>query len=215
MRKRSRNRTNQGSNTVLRQHPPKSYLVVSFLLLAACAGPRGLELPDMSDWESRREVLSVVDHWEFRGRIGVSAGTDGFNGKLHWRQTDDQFLATVSGPLGAGAIKIAGDGQRVSLTDKDGEVTEMQDAEADIYARYGWTIPVASLRYWALGIPAPEAPASTEFNDQGELTTIVQRNWVVTISQYREGGGQLMPRRIAAVNGDAKVRLVIDSWLFY
>ncbi len=189
--------------------------VVTALLLTACAGPRGLELPDMADWETRQAVLADIDRWEFRGRIGVSAGTEGFNGKLRWRQKDDRFNATVSGPLGAGAIEIEGDGQQVSLTDKHGEVTRMQDAEAEIYARYGWTIPVASLRYWALGIPAPGVPASTEFDDDGRLSMLTQRDWVVTISQYREGGGQLMPRRIAAVNGEAKVRLVIDKWVFH
>ncbi len=184
------------------------------MLLAGCVGPRSLQLPEMPDWTSRQAVLSAADRWEFRGRIGVSAGSEGFNGKLRWIQKDDNFRATVSGPFGAGAIKIEGDGSRVSLTDKDGEVTEMQDAEADIYARYGWTIPVASLRYWALGIPAPGTPVTTEFDDNGQLSKLTQRDWVVTISQYSEGGGQLMPRRIAAVNADAKVRLVIDTWIF-
>lgn len=185
------------------------------LLLGACAGPRGLELPEMVDWEARQAVLGEVDRWEFRGRIGVSAGDEGFNGKIRWKQRDDRFEATVSGPLGAGAIEIEGDGQRVSLTDKDGKVTEMQDAETEIRARYGWTIPVASLRYWTLGIPAPGSAATTEFDDEGQLVRLQQRDWVVTLSQYRDGGGQLMPRRIAAVNGDAKVRLVIDNWVFH
>jgi outer membrane lipoprotein LolB len=190
-------------------------LLLLLLLLGACAAPRGIELPEMDDWQTRQAVLGNVDRWEFRGRIGVSAGDEGFNGKLRWKQKDDRFEVTVSGPLGAGAIEIEGDGQRVSLTDKDGTVTEMQDAEIEIRARYGWTIPVESLRYWALGIPAPGSPATTEFDDEGQLARLQQRDWVVTISQYRDTGGQLMPRRIAAVNDDAKVRLVIDTWVFH
>ncbi len=80
---------------------------------------------------------------------------------------------------------------------------------------YGWTIPVGSLRYWALGIPDPANPATFQFGDDGQLSQLEQRNWTVTISEYREGGGQLVPRRIVAVNADVKVTLFIRRWTFF
>jgi len=80
---------------------------------------------------------------------------------------------------------------------------------------YGWTIPVTSLRFWALGIPDPASAAETEFGDQGRLLSLQQRGWRVDFTQYREGGGQMLPRRLSAVNEDVKVRLVIDNWVFF
>ena len=188
---------------------------MTVLLLHACAAPRGLELPDLPDWETRREILEAQDQWEFAGRIGASAGDDGFNGKLRWRQSRDDFSATVSGPLGAGAVRIEGNGDHVTLIDKQGETAELTDAERDLRNRYGWTIPVNSLRYWALGIPDPSVPTVTHFGDDGLVDEMQQGGWLVTIAEYRDGGGQPMPRRISAVNADAKVRLVIDKWTFY
>jgi outer membrane lipoprotein LolB len=185
------------------------------LTLAGCAAQRGVGLPALPDWEARRDTLSSLSEWEFRGRIGVSAGEEGFNGKLSWWQNDDLFRASVSGPLGVGTVKIQGDERQVAVTDEDGEVTEMRDAEAELYRRYGWTIPVASLRYWALGIPDPSSPAETAFDGNGRLTRLEQRNWIVRIDEYREGGGQPMPRRMSATHRDTKVRLVIDNWVFY
>ena len=38
---------------------------------------------------------------------------------------------------------------------------------------YGWTIPVTSLRFWALGIPDPASPAETEFGDDGQLRKLI------------------------------------------
>jgi len=189
--------------------------VLVMLLLQACAAPRGLDLPELHDWETRSAILQAQDRWEFRGRIGVSAGDEGFNGKLHWRQKGETFDATVSGPLGVGTVRIEGGRGKILLTDKEGQVTALQDAEADLRARYGWTIPVDSLRYWALGIPDPSSTAATRFDETGLLATIEQRGWTVTIGQYREGGGQPMPRRISALSDDAKVRLVVDNWAFY
>jgi len=184
-------------------------------VLAACATRRGHELPPLDDWEQRRAVLAGTSRWEFSGRIGVSAGEKGFNGKLWWWQRDEFFRATVSGPLGVGTVKIDGERGQIAVTDKDGAVTEMRDAETELRQKYGWTIPIGSLRYWALGIPDPALPVDTDFSDDGRLATLRQGNWTVDFPEYREGGGQLMPRRITAVDDDAKVRLVIDRWIFH
>lgn len=182
--------------------------------LAGCVSSGGVLLPDIGDWEARKAILSDADEWEFAGRIGVSAGDDGFNGKLWWRQDGVVFRARISGPLGVGTIFINGDRRELSLTDRDGVVTELIDAEIELRDRYGWTIPVTSLRYWALGIPDPSSSSEADFNEDGQLSELTQRNWRVTITQYTQGGGQSMPRRLTAVNDDIKVRLVIDNWTF-
>lgn len=189
-------------------------LLLLAVVISGCVAPGGLELPELADWDSRQEILAGVDEWEFAGRIGVSAGDEGFNGQLWWRQDGIVFRARIGGPLGVGTVFINGDRREVTVTDSDGVVTELNDAEVELRQLYGWTIPVTSLRYWALGIPDPASPAETEFNDDGLLSKLRQENWQVDITQYREGGGQLMPRRLTAVNDDVKVRLVIDNWVF-
>lgn len=185
------------------------------LLVQACATQKGLDLPEITDWEMRQEVLVGVDRWQFRGRVGVKAGDEGFNGNLKYDQDNDAFEATLSGFLGIGTVKLSGEGESVTLTDNKGEVTKLRDAEQDLRNLYGWTIPVASLRFWALGIPDPSTEAITEFDDEGLLSSMQQRGWTVTIGEYRDGGGQRMPRRVTAVNDDARVRLVIDDWAFF
>jgi outer membrane lipoprotein LolB len=184
------------------------------VLISACVTPKSLELPDLSDWESRQKILVGVDEWEFAGRIGVSAGEEGFNGQLRWRQDGVVFRARINGPLGVGTVFINGDRREITVTDRDGVVTELHDAEVELRQMYGWTIPVASLRFWALGIPDPASPAETEFGEDGQLSKLRQQDWEVEFTQYREGGGQLMPRRLTAFNDDIKVILVIDNWTF-
>lgn len=199
-----------------RPGPTARHLTIVLLVLAisGCATQKGVGLPDMPDWDSRTQVLGEVDDWQFKGRIGVSAGAEGFNGKLRYTQIKDQFRATVSGPLGFGTIRIEGDGRQVTVTDNDGELWQLPDPEIDLQIMYGWTIPVSSLRYWALGIPHPDELAFTEFNEAGQLESLEQGNWQVHIAKYRESAGQPMPRMLTAVSGDNKVKLVIDNWTF-
>ena len=183
--------------------------------LAGCATRQSLELPELGEWEQRRYLLAQLGEWEFNGRIGVVAGEDGFNGSLRWAQDGDDFQATVSGPLGIGTVRLEGDDRRVRLTDNDGNVTVLEDAERDLYLRYGWTIPVRSLRYWALGIPDPATPADTDFADDGQLSSLQQGGWTVQISRYGDGGGQPMPTRLSAASESTKVKVVIHRWLFF
>ncbi len=190
-------------------------LFCAALLVSGCASRQTLQLPEFESWESRTELLSSLRNWELSGRIAVNAGEKGFNGKLRWTQQDDTFEATVSGPLGIGTVRIESDGQSVVHTDKDGVRTELEDAEAELYYRYGWTIPVSSLGYWVLGIPDPSMPAKTKLNSDDQLATLVQGDWTVTISQYRVSGGQPMPRLLSAHNSNTRVRVVIDKWFFF
>ena len=124
------------------------------------------------------------------------------------------FRARISGPFGAGTIFINGNRRELTVTDRNGAVTELHDAEAELRQMYGWTIPVTSLRYWALGIPDPAGPAETSFSADGQLVQILQSHWQVDYGPYRNSAGQLMPRRLTAVNDDVKVRLIVDDWIF-
>ena len=200
--------------SALRRPGQNLVLLILVALLSGCVTPRSIQLPDLPDWQTRKDLLVGVDEWEFAGRIGVSAGDEGFNGQLWWRQDGIVFRARISGPLGVGTVFINGDRRELTVTDSDGAVTELVDAEVELRQMYGWTIPVTSLRFWALGIPDPASPAETEFGDDGQLSNLSQQNWQVEFTQYREGGGQLMPRRLTAVSDDVKVRLVIDNWVF-
>jgi len=201
------------SRTSLRSKAP--WLASIALAVAGCATlPETIALPDMPDWDARRAVLGDLDTWEFRGRIAVKAGDDGFNGRLTWAQDGRHYEATLGGPLGMGTVRVAGDARRAVHTDKDGNETVLEDVENDLYYRFGWTIPIESLRYWALGIPDPAVPAVTEFDAGGMLSRLEQRDWIVDITRYADGGGQPMPRILSARNAETRVRIVIDTWLF-
>ena len=186
------------------------------LALSGCATTRpSVDLPPLSTWELRQTVLAASTDWEFRGRIAVKAGDEGFNGKFNWSQTGDQFYATVSGPLGIGTVVIEGSDDAMIVTDKDGTRTPLIEPETELYNRYGWTIPVTSLRYWALGIPDPTAEAVTDVDAAGKLVSLEQRNWKLNISRYKESAGEQMPRTLTVTNPNTRVRMIIDKWMFF
>ena len=173
-------------------------LVVIAVLSTGCAATRPTtELPELTDWDTRQAVLAGAEQWYLKGRIGVRTADDGFNAKLRWTQDRSRFE------------------QSVTLTDKDGVETRLQDAEPELYLRYGWTIPVGSLPYWLLGIPDPQRPARTEIDAEGRLTRLEQGGWDVSFTRYDGGVGQELPGRITASSSTTRVRIVIDNRQFY
>ena len=200
-----------------RANSVRQLLAISCLALLAtgCATQKAVPLAAMPDWATRTAVLGAATDWAFSGRIAVSAGEEGFNGKIRWHQQGDSFKATVSGPLGIGTVRVEGDGNSIVHTDKDGVRLKLKNAEQDLLQRYGWTIPVTSMRYWALGVPDPTATAQTELNAEQQLAKLEQRDWTVNITRYRESGGQSMPNLLTATGSATRVRIVFDKWSFF
>jgi len=187
-------------------------------LLCGCASlPDGTvyELPPMPNWNTRLDVLSDADDWYLGGRIGVRTADDGFNARFRHRQRAERFESTLAGPLGIGTIRLDGSRRRITLFDKDGQRLRLDDAERDLERLYGWTIPVDSLKYWALGIPDPSIAADITFDDDGRLASVSQRGWQVKVDRYRRFAGEWMPARITAESASTRVRLVVDDWAFY
>ncbi len=206
--------TSPTRNSPRRQRARGATLFVAALFLAGCAGKSAVTLPDISPWDARREFLGNLDAWAFNGRIAVRAEDDGFNGKLRYRRRESDFEAIVSGPLGIGTVRLEGRDGALSFTDKDGVTTEFTEPETELKARFGWEVPLESLRYWALGIPDPARPADTVLNEAGQLASMVQGGWDIEVERYRETGGEFMPQRLTVTKPGAKVTLVIDRWDF-
>ena len=196
---------------------PTRALLFACLLLAGCAttGRQEVDLPELGGWDQRQLLLSRADDWALTGRIGIRSADDGFNAKFRHNQDGRQFDSTLSGPLGVGTIRVAGNRQGIVLTDKDGTQLKLENPETDLQRLYGWTIPVDSLKYWALGIPDPDVPATPVIDDAGRLASLEQRGWRVAIDRYREFAGQQLPARITATSATTRVRLVVDRWRFF
>lgn len=166
----------------------------------------------MSAWETRQAVLASIETWGFNGRIAVRTAADGFNGKLRYEQQEGDFQAVMSGPLGIGTVRLERADDKLYFTDKNGTETRFTEPEVELKYRFGWDVPLESLRYWALGIPDPARPAETSLNATGQLATLEQGGWSVNVPKYRETGGQAMPERLTVTNGETRVTLVIDRW---
>ena len=189
-------------------------LSAAALLLAGCAG--GPVKPDLDQaaaqqaWKTRAAALSQVAQFDLSGRLASGAGV---SGTFTWQQhVDGSFDLHLSGPLGMGAMAISGTEKLMQVKTSKGSYSSA-DPQGLIYQQTGWTLPIAGLRWWVLGLPSPRSTAHVELDGAGRAMSIDQDGWHLAYSEYQDVGGRVLPRRFDASSGEARVKLVADRWI--
>lgn len=166
--------------------------------------------PNRAAWTARKAALGKLSHWTLDARAG-SGGLFGWSGSLHWAQAGQHFDIRVAGPLGIGAVLIQGSPGAIQVHTAHG-VYRTTHPERFLRQRLNMVLPVAGLRFWALGLPKPGEPAKVQFDDRGLLRHMQQAGWTLTYSRYARTQGVLLPKRLTARQGDTRVRIVVERW---
>lgn len=181
-------------------------VLLLILLLAGCAA---LPVPETAP--GGMTPAGITD-WKFNGRISLTRGEQGWHAGLDWENRADRYRLQVTGPLGQGALQLAGDPAGVMLTDSESRVYTAPDADTLLAQVTGWDIPVAGMQYWVRGLSAPEGAVRVTLDPDGRLQRLEQSGWVITYQRYRSIGGYDWPAKLLLVRDDLAVRLVIDQW---
>ena len=190
-------------------------LLCGALLLTGCAGLRQpaapAPAPSESLWAAHGAALRQLQQFSLQGRL-ASGGAFGLSGGLRWTQhADGRFDLHLSGPFGAGAVMIRGDGQRLQVQTREGSA-ETTDAEGWIREQTGWSLPVNGLRWWVLGLPSPHSESRIELDAQGLPLLLQQDGWDLHYREYQTVDGLTLPRKLEASNAGTRLKLVVDRW---
>ncbi|MBS1199573.1 MAG: outer rane lipoprotein LolB [Proteobacteria bacterium] len=185
-------------------------LSIATLALAGCATVP--PAPVTVDWDLRQQELLALDHWRMTGRVAVTVNGDGASASIDWRQSGETADLAVSGPLGVGALRAILDGSGLRLEDGSGARVEGADAERLLAERLGAEMPVRSLRYWMLGIPAPGEPYEQTRSADGRPELLRQSGWQVEFSRFGAAPGGELPVRLTIARDGARVKLAVTRW---
>lgn len=188
--------------------------VAAAAILSLLAGCTTLPPPAAEDdWPMRRAALQALDAWTLDGRIAVAAGEEGFSGGLRWAQARDRADIAVSGPMGGKGLAIRVEGGRAAVL-VDGE--PLAEAESEqLLARHfgaGQALPVAEMRYWVVGVPAPGMEAEETLGADRRLASLLQSGWQVRYDRYLGVGALSLPARIEMTRQGLRLRVVASDW---
>lgn len=189
-----------------------SIIVLIAVLAAGCTAPPGRTGTPRIDWLERRDMLREIEEFRMEGRLALNTGRRGYSGTVSWEQNDDIVDFRFRGPFGFGGFRIHGDLDQLRVKTTAGEEFLLRDPELEMTERFGWSLPVHSMRYWILGVSDPGLPASEVPDADGLLASIEQGGWFVSYDGYSEAEGLLLPRRLDMEHGDVRIRVMTDRW---
>ncbi len=167
--------------------------------------------------EAREATVAALPVLAFSGRVALSKGRDGGNGRLDWRQEGGAYRVTLSAPVTRQSWSLQGGPDGARIEGLDGGPREGADVGLLLREATGLEIPVAALAAWAAGARADATrfgPAVVEFDAEGQLVRLRQDGWTVDYLGWQppEGPPPVLPLRVNAQRDDARVRLIVDAW---
>ena len=190
------------------------------VLLAGCqtappAVPRAVVGPGAdAPWAQQRMALESFANYSLAGRVAVAANGQGFSAGLRYAQQPHRSDLALDGPLGIGGLRIELEGDALRIFTSRGEQLDGVAARAELERRLGFALPLAELRWWLLGVPAPGADAIEAAPDApgGPLAAFEQGGWQVRIDSRAPALGFALPKRLTAERDGARLKLLVETW---
>lgn len=163
---------------------------------------------------SRESALFERTHFSLNGRIAVSNGNDGGSGRFFWEQRGQAFTLRFVAPVGTQNWRIESQPGQALLIESSGAVRVAATADELLQRELGWRVPSRSLRYWILGMRAPESDATPSFDEAGNLSSLSQAGWQIDYLRFDQTQQPPLPTKLFARSGKNEVRISIRTWAF-
>lgn len=193
--------------------------LVPFALLSLLGGCRTVPPPAVmgpgadAPWPEQQAALAKVDRYSLAGRVAVAANGQGFTASLRYAQQPHRSDLALDGPLGIGGLRVSLEGESLAISTSRGEKLDGPAAREELERRLGFALPLAELRWWLLGVPAPDAASESNRDvTNGEIHDFTQAGWKVSIQSRAPGMGFALPQRLTAEREGARMKLVVEHW---
>ncbi|ATE58605.1 lipoprotein insertase outer membrane protein LolB [Thauera sinica] len=182
-------------------------LLAAVLAAAATAACAPLAPREAAPAAQRRAVAA----FELEGRMSASDGSRAASGRVEWQHGPASDTWTVYTPLGQVAARLESDAAGARLTDAGGQRIDAPRADVLLPQVLGVEVPVARLGDWVQATPA--AGAEVRSRDAfGRPTQVFDQGWRIDYLDYAAPDPGAMPARLDISRGDARLRLIVDTW---
>ncbi|MDF2530169.1 MAG: lolB2 [Gammaproteobacteria bacterium] len=189
-------------------------LGLGVILLAGCTTQQVLKpvANPAQTWQSYAHKVYAYNNWQASGVMGIRNDTQAVSANFNWKQTGNQFVIQLSGPLNLGAEVLQGQPGQISLSDNKGQVVKADNAEDLMQQTLGWSMPVEGLVYWIKALPVSQNQYHSSLNSNGTLASLSQQGWAINYESYQVVNGLPMPHKIIMQQAAWRIVIVINNW---
>ena len=193
----------------------------------------------LNDNSSGSAADLLNSHWRVNGKLAMrtlspSAANPAAQAlRFDWQQQAEDYTVTLAGPLGFGRITVTQQNQRIYLLRgnlsrgklsqgtlsrgtlaQDKNAIEASDIDQLFSQQTGWALPIYYLRYWSLGLPAPDQAFTANKTSQSILGGFKQDGWQISYPSITLAAPYPLPSKMIASNKDFKLVVAFKHWQF-
>lgn len=207
----------------MRQWPHALLIAISMCLLVGCAqdaaelkNPKPIPVEFKKMKAGQRAVhLSRLKFWHVEGKFSIDfldPEKQTAFASFAWTQLGrSEYRIRVMSILDIyNAVLFKRFGRVTLWTSKQRHFTA-KTPEALMSKVLGWNLPVSSLQYWMVGLPAPGKYVA-EYDKFGLLRVLHQQGWDIVYSQYVREKDYALPRVMLLCWPGFKIRIITKYW---
>lgn len=189
------------------------YIFILAFLLISCATTSKMPYgTNHLSWNARQNQLYNLDNWDLYGVVGIKNSKQNAMAHVDWQQSADSYVLNITSQFNVGGIKITGDKNQVILWRSTTEQVTAKTSEKLMQQELGWSLPISNLRYWALGLPAPQLAYKPKFDTYNHLISLQQQGWKISYSDFVAVNNIDLPTTILLNNANLQIKIVVKQW---
>lgn len=184
-------------------------------LVSACPAPQPVLRTEASvmDWQMHLKQMQAVAEWQAEMVIYGQDSNEKFKLRLLWEQQGDRYQIKIKDFIGRTVAILEGVPEQVSLKTSKGQHYQGEDADQLIQELLNLPIRISGMRYWLLGVPAPEnSHQLLKVNADGLAAEIEQQGWQLKYLAYSQQSGQWLPSQAEFSIDDVRLHAKISQW---
>ena len=182
------------------------------LLALAVDACRTVPVPSVAPWPEQRAAAQALERYRFRGQLAAATASEGFSAALSWQQQGSASDAQLRAPFGVGGAHLRVDADGLQMTASSGAALDGAAAHEAMISMLGFEPPLASLRYWLLGVPDPGAPGEEVLDGAQHLLRLTQHDWQIDYGDYSRQGRLWLPGLVTLRRDQARLKVHITRW---
>ncbi len=189
--------------------------LLALLLLQSCVSTPSIkapiESPNQHLYQQHLKNIGSIQQFSLQGKIGIQTENKGFSGSLNWQHDTASDNIALFSPLGSQIASIKKTAEQVTLEDANGNTISATDAESLTLNTLGWQLPLTGLADWAIGRPTNSPIQNIQWNENGQITHLVQDGWDIECDEYADFLGYSLPNKLYLRSPKVNIKLIVKQ----
>jgi len=181
-------------------------LALFFLLLISCASKQSVK----PDSQSNLVDLSLIDVFQFNGKMSFSDGHEGGTGQVEWNKRPDITQVKLKAPLSKKSWTLIDSKAQAKIQLSNGEEIYGLSANQLISDQVGWEVPWKALQSWVIGQKTQSGMVLNQ-NESADYV-IVDQGWRIEYTKLKPYAAGMLPHKIIARKEPYSIKLIVKQW---